>query len=119
SALTAGRAGTRVILADEESELGGSSLSDSGTVEGKPAGALLGELLAELASRENVRRLPRMTVFGWYDDKVFGAVERGQKHVAMPDPERPVERLWRIVARQAILATCAEDERPLFGAGRK
>ncbi|MCW1750564.1 sarcosine oxidase subunit alpha family protein [Rhizobium acaciae] len=115
AALTAGRAGARVILADEGSELGGSLLSDSGSVDGKPAGALLGELLAELASLENVRRLPRMTVFGWYDDNVFGAVERVQKHVAMPDPDRPVERLWRIVARQAILATGAEERPLVFG----
>ncbi|MGO6968654.1 sarcosine oxidase subunit alpha family protein [Rhizobium leguminosarum] len=115
AALTAGRAGVRVILADEGSELGGSLLSDSGTVDGKPAGALLGELLAELEGLENVRRLPRMTVFGWYDDNVFGAVERVQKHVAMPDPDRPVERLWRIVARQAILATGAEERPLVFG----
>lgn len=103
AALTAGRAGARVILADEGPELGGSLLSDSGSIDGKPADALLGELLAELANLENVRRLPRMTVFGWYDDNVFGAVERVQKHMATPDPARPVERLWRIVARQAIL----------------
>ncbi|MGO7897807.1 sarcosine oxidase subunit alpha family protein [Rhizobium ruizarguesonis] len=115
AALTAGRAGARVILADEGSELGGSLLSDSGTIDGKPADALLGELLAELASLENVRRLPRMTVFGWYDDNVFGAVERVQKHVATPDPDRPVERLWRIVARQAILATGAEERPLVFG----
>ncbi|TBZ15633.1 sarcosine oxidase subunit alpha family protein [Rhizobium leguminosarum] len=115
AALTAGRAGARVILADEGSELGGSLLSDSGTIDGEPADALLGQLLAELASLENVRRLPRMTVFGWYDDNVFGAVERVQKHVAMPDPDRPVERLWRIVARQAILATGAEERPLVFG----
>ncbi|MGO4114983.1 sarcosine oxidase subunit alpha family protein [Rhizobium leguminosarum] len=115
AALTAGRAGARVILADEGSELGGSLLSDSGSVDGKPADALLGELLAELEGLPNVRRLPRMTVFGWYDDNVFGAVERVQKHVAMPDPERPVERLWRIVARQAILATGAEERPLVFG----
>ena len=115
AALTAGRAGARVILADEGSELGGSLLSESSGVEGKPANALLGELLAELEGLENVRRLPRMTVFGWYDDNVFGAVERVQKHVALPDPERPVERLWRIVARRAILATGAEERPLVFG----
>ncbi|OHV19488.1 sarcosine oxidase subunit alpha family protein [Rhizobium sp. RMa-01] len=115
AALTAGRAGARVILADEGPEFGGSLLSESRAVEGKPADALLGELLAELEGLENVRRLPRMTVFGWYDDNVFGAVERVQKHVALPDPERPVERLWRIVARQAILATGAEERPLVFG----
>ncbi|EJZ19362.1 sarcosine oxidase subunit alpha family protein (plasmid) [Rhizobium sp. Pop5] len=115
AALTAGRAGARVILADEGTELGGSLLSESGAIEGVLAGSLLGELLAELEKLENVRRLPRTTVFGWYDDNVFGAVERVQKHVAMPDPDRPVERLWRIVARQAILATGAEERPLVFG----
>ena len=115
AALTAGRAGARVILADEGAELGGSLLSETGTVDGKPAGTVLNELLAELEGLENVRRMPRMTVFGWYDDNVFGAVERVQKHVAMPDPDRPVERLWRIVARQAILATGAEERPLVFG----
>ncbi|MBB3298258.1 sarcosine oxidase subunit alpha [Rhizobium sp. BK077] len=115
AALTAGRAGARVILADEGAELGGSLLSETGTVDRKPADTLLGELLTELEGLANVRRLPRMTVFGWYDDNVFGAVERVQKHVAMPDPDRPVERLWRIVARQAILATGAEERPLVFG----
>ncbi|MBB4574675.1 sarcosine oxidase subunit alpha family protein [Rhizobium lentis] len=115
AALTAGRAGARVILADEGAELGGSLLSESGTIEGKPADTFVGELLTELEGLENVRRLPRMTVFGWYDDNVFGAVERVQKHVATPDPERPVERLWRIIARQAILATGAEERPLVFG----
>lgn len=45
------------------------------------------------------------TAVGSYDDKVFGAVERVQKHVALPDPHRPVERLRRIIAKQAILAS--------------
>ncbi|MBB2673154.1 UNVERIFIED_ORG: sarcosine oxidase subunit alpha [Rhizobium esperanzae] len=115
AALTAGRAGARVILADEGPELGGSLLSESGPIEGKPADAFIAELLSELEVLANVRRLPRMTVFGWYDDNVFGAVERVQKHVALPDPERPLERLWRIVARQAILATGAEERPLVFG----
>ncbi|OWV61414.1 sarcosine oxidase subunit alpha [Rhizobium sp. N122] len=115
AALTAGRAGARVILADEGPELGGSLLSESGLIEGKPADAFIAELLSELEGLANVRRLPRMTVFGWYDDNVFGAVERVQKHVALPDPDRPVERLWRIVARQAILATGAEERPLVFG----
>ena len=46
-----------------------------------------GETLAELESLPNVRLLPRTTVFGWYDDNVFGAVERVQKHLATPDPQ--------------------------------
>ena len=107
AALTAGRAGARVILADEGFALGGSLLSESGTQ--------LDALLAELTALPNVRLLPRTTVVGWYDDNVFGAVEQVQKHVALPDPNRPVERLWRIVARHAILASGAEERPLVFG----
>ncbi len=59
--------------------------------------------------------LPRSTVFGWYDDGVFGAVERVQKHVPRVDAHRPVERLWRIAARQALLATGVEERPLVFG----
>ena len=72
-------------------------------------------MVDELAALPNVAILPRTTVVGWYDDNVFGAVERVQKHVAVPDPHRPVERLWRIVAKQAILATGAEERPLVFG----
>ncbi|MFJ6327348.1 MULTISPECIES: sarcosine oxidase subunit alpha family protein [unclassified Rhizobium] len=107
AALTAGRAGARVLLADEGFELGGSLLAERGSS--------LEEMLEELAGLPNVQCLPRTTVIGWYDDNVFGAVERVQKHVATPDPRRPVERLWRIIAKQAILATGAEERPLVFG----
>ncbi|EJL58601.1 sarcosine oxidase, alpha subunit family, heterotetrameric form [Rhizobium sp. CF122] len=107
AALTAGRAGARVLLADEGFALGGSFLADRQSP--------LGDILNELESLPNIQCLPRTTVIGWYDDNVFGAVERVQKHVATPDAHRPVERLWRIIARQAILATGAEERPLVFG----
>jgi len=107
AALTAGRAGARVFLADEGFALGGNLL-----VEKNPT---LENMINELESLPNVQCLPRTTVIGWYDDNVFGAVERVQKHVATPDARRPVERLWRIIARQAILATGAEERPIVFG----
>jgi len=85
AALTAGRAGARVLLADEGFALGGSLLADQESP--------LGDFLTELESLPNVQCLPRTTVIGWYDDNVFGAVERVQKHVAAPDAHRPVEVL--------------------------
>ncbi|KAA1183856.1 sarcosine oxidase subunit alpha family protein [Rhizobium tropici] len=107
AALTAGRAGARVLLADEGFALGGSLLEErSSSLKG---------MLDELDSLPNVQCLPRTTVIGWYDDNVFGAVERVQKHVAAPDPRQPIERLWRIIAKQAILATGAEERPLVFG----
>ncbi len=115
AALTAARAGARVILVDEHSRLGGGLLSESARI-GDVSGPEFAEnLLDEFASLPNVKTMPRTTIVGWYDSNVFGAVERVQKHVASPVARLPVERFWRIVAKQAILATGAEERPLVFG----
>ncbi|TCL74470.1 sarcosine oxidase subunit alpha family protein [Rhizobium sp. BK251] len=115
AALTAARAGLRVILADEGFRLGGSLLSEKVVVGGLAGDAFARSLIDELQSFENVTLMPRTTVFGWYDDNVFGAVEKVQKHVAVPSGSLPVERLWRIAAKRAILASGAEERPLVFG----
>ncbi|ACP25207.1 sarcosine oxidase, alpha subunit [Sinorhizobium fredii NGR234] len=115
AALTAGRAGARVILVDEGSLPGGSLLFDTATIGGKPAADFAHDASAELQSMPNVRVMTRTTAFGWYDGNVFGAVERVQKHVREPASHLPVERLWRIVAKHALLATGAEERPLVFG----
>ncbi len=115
AALTAGRAGARVILADEGFEPGGSLLSETALVGDRTAIDLLAHTLAELASLSNVRIFSRTTVFGWYDGNVFGALESVQKNTAVVDPNRPVERIWRIAAKHAILASGAEERPLVFG----
>ena len=104
AALVAGRAGARVLLADEDFALGGQSLSDA-----EPADT------AELASLPNVTILPRTTVFGVYDGE-YGAVERVADHLAEPPPFTPRQRLWRIVARRCVLAAGAVERPIAFGA---
>ncbi len=115
AALTAGRAGLRVILADEGFRHGGSLLSETTPVDGASAATFAQTVLAELATLPNVTLMARTTVFGWYDDNVFGALERVQKHVAVPSSKLPVERVWRIAARRALLATGAEERPLVFG----
>ncbi|MBS9721445.1 sarcosine oxidase subunit alpha family protein [Tianweitania sp. BSSL-BM11] len=115
SALTAGRAGLRVILADEHHALGGSLLSETAVIDGVSAPEFSARCVEELRSLPNVRLLPRTTVLGWFDSNVFGALERVQKHVAVPAANRPVERFWRIAAKHAILATGAEERPLVFG----
>jgi sarcosine oxidase subunit alpha len=119
AALVAGRSGARVILADESFRLGGSLLSESVAIGDAPASEFVRSTIEELASLPNVTLMPRTTVFGWYDDMVFGAVERVQKHVASPSPDLPMERLWRIVAKRAILASGAEERPLVFGGNDK
>ncbi|MBB4952656.1 sarcosine oxidase subunit alpha [Agrobacterium vitis] len=115
AALTAARAGLRVVLADESFALGGSLLAETTPVDGVPAADFVAKTVEELSGFANVTLLPRTTVFGWYDDNVFGAVEQVQKHIATPSPDRPVERLWRIIAKRALVATGAEERPLVFG----
>ncbi|MEI2300615.1 sarcosine oxidase subunit alpha family protein [Ensifer sp. MJa1] len=115
AALTAGRAGLRVILADEDFRPGGSLLSTNEAIDGAPAPVLADRVVAELQSLPNVTLLSRTTIFGWYDDNVFGAVERVQKHVAEPSSKLVTERVWRVVAKRALLATGAEERPLVFG----
>jgi len=115
AALTSARAGAETLVVDEGFEFGGSLLSESATFGGESAVDALGRVLAELRTLPNCRLLARTTAVAWYDDMTFAAVERVQKHVAVPDPGEPVERLWRIVAKRALLCTGAEERPLVFG----
>ena len=61
AALTAGRAGARVILAEEDFALGGRLLSERLAIDGKPALDWARAALAELATLDNVTIMPRTT----------------------------------------------------------
>jgi heterotetrameric sarcosine oxidase alpha subunit len=115
AALAAARAGLRVIIADEGFRLGGSLLSSRGGIGGKTSAEFASSVVAEFESFDNVTLMSRTTIFGWYDDMVFGGLERVQKHVSQPSADRPVERIWRIAAKRAILASGAEERPLVFG----
>ncbi|TVQ41404.1 MAG: sarcosine oxidase subunit alpha family protein [Geminicoccaceae bacterium] len=108
AALAAGRSGARVILCDEQNELGG-SLLDRGTL---PAWAEAA--LAELTALPEVRLLPRTTCAAYDDHEHLLLVERVQDHLAPRerDPDQPRQRLWQVRAKRVILATGA-IERPI------
>lgn len=109
AAATAARSGARVILADDQRELGGSLLS---------TGELLdwaAEVGDELAAAPEVRVLRRTTVFGYYDDNHVLAVERRTNHLGAQAPGHMArERVWRIRARRVVLATGAHERSLAF-----
>ncbi|MFA7432672.1 MAG: sarcosine oxidase subunit alpha family protein [Gemmobacter sp.] len=111
AALAAGRAGADVILAEEDSRMGGRLLSEQPVVGGRPGPEWAETVLAELATMPNIRLMPRTTVTGAYDHGTFGALERVGLHLAETGP-LPRECFWRIVAKRAILAAGAL-ERPV------
>lgn len=112
AALAAARTGARVIIADEQSEFGGALLTGNGSIDGQPAGAWLEQTLRTLADLENVVMLPRSTVFGYYDHNFLTIAERCTDHLGPHLHDRVRQRLWRIRARQVVLAQGA-FERPL------
>ena len=116
AARTAARAGARVILAEEDSVLGGRLLYDRRAVDGQPAEAWAAEVAAELATMPDVRVLTRTSVFGVYDGGTYGLLERVADHMPAPPPHLPRLRSWRVVARRCVLAAGA-IERPLVFAG--
>ncbi|MDX2257528.1 MAG: 2Fe-2S iron-sulfur cluster-binding protein [Hyphomicrobiaceae bacterium] len=114
AALAAARAGERVILCDEQAHPGGRAIDDGRMVGGRPALDGVLETLAELSSDPRVRILPRTTVFGVYDGRTYGAVERVADHVAVPPADVPRQRLWRIIAKRAVLAAGATERGIIF-----
>ena len=115
AALAAGRAGMRVILASEDFTLGGRLLSEKHVVADMPGDAWANGAAQELATLPNVRILERTTVVGAYDGREYIAVERLGDHLARPVAGRPRQRLWKIVAAQAILAAGAIERPLVFG----
>ncbi|GGF73189.1 sarcosine oxidase subunit alpha [Azorhizobium oxalatiphilum] len=115
AALSAARSGARVIIADEDFALGGRLLSEQHPIDGAPATSFVAKVEAELASLPNVRIMSRTTVFGVYDSGDYGALEKVSDHLAVPAPFQPRQRMWKINAKQAVLASGAFDRPIVFG----
>jgi sarcosine oxidase subunit alpha len=115
AALSAARAGARVILAERDPLLGGRILEERLSIGGRPALAWRDEVLAELAACPDVRLMPRMAVFGTYDQGVFGGVERVSDHLHEPPAHLPRQRYWRLVARRSLVAAGAIERPIVFG----
>ncbi|MEZ5874411.1 MAG: sarcosine oxidase subunit alpha family protein [Hyphomicrobiales bacterium] len=115
AALAAARAGARVILCDEDFRLGGRLLAERDEVDGKNAADWAKAAEAELESLPDCRIMRRTTVFGVYDGGTYAAIERVNDHVQAPPEHAPRQRLWRIVAKTAVLCAGAIERPILFG----
>ncbi len=111
AALAAGRAGARVILAEQDFVLGGRLLSERLEIDGMPGAEWARAAAADLVAMPEVRLLPRTAVVGAYDGGSFAAVERIAETIA----GRPRQRLIRIIARAAVLAAGASERPIAFG----
>lgn len=120
AALAAGNAGKRVILVDDQEEMGGSLLWEKQTINVAPATEWVAQTVDRQQQLENVQLLSRSHVFAYYDHNVLAALERVTDHLGPQDEShrfrsknhKPRQRLWKIRAEKVVLATGA-IERPL------
>jgi methylglutamate dehydrogenase subunit C len=115
AALAAARSGGRVIVCEEDFLFGGRLLSDRHEIDGDVGASWARTAVSELDNTPNVRLMARTTVFGAYDDGVYGAIERVSDHRATPASHQPRQRLWRIATRRTVLAAGAIERGILFG----
>ncbi len=104
AAQTAASSGAKVFLVDEAPAPGGWLRREKLIINGLPGHQWADQTVAELLELSNVTVLSRTTAFGYYDHNLIGLVQRVGGELA--------ERLWRVRARQVILATGA-IERPI------
>ncbi len=113
AALAAGRAGARVMLADENPEFGGALLADRDqSIDGEPALDWVRRAVAELEAMPEATLLRRATVSGYYDHNYITILERVSDHLGAAPDHAPRQRLWKLRAKQVVLAAGAL-ERPL------
>jgi sarcosine oxidase, subunit alpha len=118
AALTAARAGLKVVLLDEQNEFGGWLLSSpQSVIGGQPAEAWLKAVIGELQSLPNVQMLRRTSAFALHDMNLVLAVEQLQDHLPLPKraEHQPRQRLHRIRAERVVLASGAIERPLVFG----
>lgn len=114
AARVAARSGARTMLIDDQPEPGGRLLSARDErVDGVPAAAWVAESLARARAEPEFTYLPRTTAFGSYDANYIVALQRRTDHLYAVPAGVSRERVWRIRAKQVVLATGA-FERPLI-----
>jgi heterotetrameric sarcosine oxidase alpha subunit len=119
AALSAGRSKARVILCDEDFLLGGRLNGEQCEIDGCAGSAWSRQAQAELSAMPEVRIMRRTTVFGAYDGRTYGALERVSDHLPSPGAHQPRQRLWKIVAKRTVLAAGAVERPIVFGGNDK
>ncbi|MBU6166094.1 MAG: (2Fe-2S)-binding protein [Alphaproteobacteria bacterium] len=102
------RQGKKVILAESDPWPGGAIFGPAHDTERAQAN----RLAAELSACPNVRVLLRTTVLALQDDGLVTMLERLTDHLPVAQRQGPRHRLWKLRARDLVLATGAH-ERPL------
>lgn len=112
TALNLGRAGKRVILADEDFQMGGRLLSEKYEINSDIGLNWVIDTLSELMTLPTVRLLLRTTIYGVFDHGIYGGLETRTDMIGEAGPR---QILWKINAKHAVLAAGATERPIAFG----
>ena len=110
AAIAAAESGLKILIMEQTSQWGGRCLVDFPSINEETSSEYISRLLSKLRKFKNVTMRSRMMGAGVYDHGYLLGYERLNDHLATD--EGPRHRLWRIRAKQIVIATGA-IERPL------
>ncbi|NDW34943.1 sarcosine oxidase subunit alpha [Salipiger sp. PrR007] len=114
AARVAAEAGLKVVLVDENPEVGGTLLSEpQAQIGGTAAWDWVASALAALKAA-GVKVMTRTTAIGYYHQNLIGLCERLTDHLPNLPADTPRERLWRVRAKQVVLAQGALEKPLVF-----
>ena len=111
AAKAAASGGARVILCDEQSELGGSLLSCPASISGMDSDGWIAMTRDALLEEPEVTILTRSTVSTYYDHNFIGVLERLTDHMDQHPAQATRQRYHKIRAKQVVIAA-GKHERP-------
>jgi len=106
--------GLKVVIVDENSELGGSLLSEpQAQIDGAAAWDWIDTETTALQAL-GVKIMTRTTAIGYYHQNMIGLCEKLTDHLVAPSADTPRERMWRVRAKQVVLAQGALEKPLVF-----
>ena len=105
ASLNAARSGARVLLVEQNCELGGSLLACHAQIDGVDSDTWIARTIAELDVAANVSVMTSSTVSGYYDHNVLTIVDRSSPGV---------KRFWKVRAKTVVLTTGAIEQPLVF-----
>ncbi len=105
AALTAANSGARVLLVEQDHELGGSLLANGAVIDDVDSDAWINRTRSALEEAVNVTVMTSSTVSGYYDHNVLTIADRSTAGV---------KRFWKVRAKEVVLATGAIEQPLVF-----
>jgi len=105
AALSAATSDARILIVEQDHELGGSLLSQAAEIDGIDSDTWIDQSWSVLEKASNVTIMTSSTVSGYYDHNVLTITDRSTDQV---------KRFWKVRAKEVVLATGAIEQPLVF-----